>query len=150
VLGWEVFPAPGHASHHVVYFADGTLLAGDACGVRIQPSRHLLPVSPPPDIDLEAWHETIAEVERRAPDRLALIHFGVETGVPDHLQRLGDELDRWAGRVRDGMTLDEFVAAGLADAGEDAEVYDRVAPYWQSWHGLRRYWDKRAAALGTV
>src|SRR5207244_3436946 len=38
VLGWEVFPAPGHASHHVCYFRDGTLLAGDACGVRIQPS----------------------------------------------------------------------------------------------------------------
>src|SRR2546430_13342550 len=33
VLGWEVFPAPGHASHHVCYFRDGTLLGGDACGV---------------------------------------------------------------------------------------------------------------------
>ena len=143
VVGWEVFPAPGHASHHVCYFRDGTLLAGDACGVRIQPSRYVLPVSPPPDIDIEAWHATIAEIEQRDPARLALVHFGVETEVGDHLRRLGDELDRWAERVRDGMSLDDFVAAGRAGAGEDADLYDRVAPYWQSWHGLRRYWDTR-------
>src|SRR5579871_542846 len=35
VLGWEAFPTPGHASHHVSYFKDGVLLAGDACGVRL-------------------------------------------------------------------------------------------------------------------
>jgi glyoxylase-like metal-dependent hydrolase (beta-lactamase superfamily II) len=143
VLGWEVFPAPGHASHHVCYLADGTLLAGDACGVRIQPARTIVPVSPPPDIDVEAWHGTIAEIRRREPERLALIHFGVETDPADHLRRLGEELDRWAARVGEGMTLEDFVAAGRADAGEDADLYDRVAPYWQSWHGLRRYWDKR-------
>jgi glyoxylase-like metal-dependent hydrolase (beta-lactamase superfamily II) len=143
VLGWEVFPAPGHASHHVAYFRDGTLLAGDTCGIRIQPSRRILPVAPPPDIDIEAWHATIAEIERRSPDRLALIHFGVETDVTDHLTRLGEELDRWAAWVRDGMTLDEFVASGRAEAGDEADLSDRVAPYWQSWYGLRRYWVKR-------
>ncbi len=122
---------------------DGTLLAGDACGVRIQPARTIVPVSPPPDIDLEAWHATIAAIGRREPERLALIHFGVETDPADHLDRLGEELDRWAARVADGMTIEQFTAAGLADAGEDAALYDRVAPYWQSWHGLRRYWEKR-------
>src|SRR5438552_12604031 len=92
VLGWEVFPAPGHASHHVCYFRDGTLLAGDACGVRVLPADYVQPVSPPPEIDLEAWHRTIDEVERRAPERLALIHFGVVTDVAPHLQRLRREL----------------------------------------------------------
>jgi hypothetical protein len=43
------------------------------------------------------------------------------------------------------MTLDEFVAAGRAEAGDEADLCDRVAPYWQSWHGLRRYWDTREA-----
>jgi glyoxylase-like metal-dependent hydrolase (beta-lactamase superfamily II) len=149
VLGWEAFPTPGHASHHVCYFREGTLLAGDAAGVRIEPSRHILPVSPPPDIDLAAWHESIRQIATRAPERLALIHFGVETGVTDHLARLGQELDRWAERVRGGLELDEFVAAGRADAGEDADLYDRVAPYSQSWHGLRRYWDKQAEAASA-
>jgi hypothetical protein len=86
------------------------------------------------------------EIARRAPERLALIHYGVEHDVADHLERLGAELDRWAKRVGDGMPVEEFVEAARADAGDDADVYDRVAPFWQSWHGLRRYWDKRAEA----
>jgi glyoxylase-like metal-dependent hydrolase (beta-lactamase superfamily II) len=143
VLGWEAFPTIGHASHHVSYFRDGNLFAGDACGVRLPASRYVLPVSPPPDIDVEGWHATVTEIRRRSPERLALVHFGVHTDVAEHLDRLDTELDRWAARVRDGMELDEFVAAGRADAGDQADDYDRVAPYWQSWHGLRRYWDKR-------
>ena len=59
VLGWEAFPTVGHASHHVSYFREGVLLAGDACGVRIPPSGYVVPVSPPPDIDVEAWHATV-------------------------------------------------------------------------------------------
>ena len=145
--GLDAFPTPGHATHHVSYLdRDGTLYAGDAAGVRIQPSSHIVPVSPPPDIDVEGWHGTIAEIERRDPQRLALIHFGVETGVDDHLSRLGEELDRWAARLRDGLDVEAFVDAARADAGADADLYDRVAPFWQSWHGLRRYWDKRAEA----
>lgn len=73
VLGLEAFPSPGHASHHVCYLApDGTLYAGDATGVRIAPGRTVLPVSPPPDLDPEAWERTLAEILRRRPARLAL------------------------------------------------------------------------------
>jgi glyoxylase-like metal-dependent hydrolase (beta-lactamase superfamily II) len=60
VLGWEAFPTPGHATHHVSYFRDGTLLAGDAAGVRMPGAAYVLPVSPPPDLDVEAWHATAA------------------------------------------------------------------------------------------
>jgi glyoxylase-like metal-dependent hydrolase (beta-lactamase superfamily II) len=144
VLGWEAFPTTGHASHHVSYLRDGTVLAGDACGVRPQPSRYVLPVAPPPDIDVEAWHRTIAEIERRTPDRLALTHFGVATDVIYHLAQLGSELDRWAGLVRDGIGEAEFAAVAHTSAGVDAELYAQVAPYDHSWRGLRRYWDKRA------
>jgi hypothetical protein len=66
--------------------------------------------------------------------------------VGTHLDRLELELDRWAERVGAGMEREEFVAAAKADAGEDAPLYDRVAPFWQSWEGMRRYWDKRRAA----
>lgn len=143
VLGWESFPTQGHASHHVSYFRDGTLLAGDAAGVRMPDAQFVMPVSPPPDIDIEAWHATVQAIRTRKPERLALIHFGVHEDVDAHLDRLDAELDRWAARVRDGMEQEEFVAAARSDAGADADVYDQVAPFWQSWHGLRRYWDKR-------
>ncbi|MGZ4360212.1 MAG: MBL fold metallo-hydrolase [Gaiellaceae bacterium] len=146
VLGWEAFPTVGHASHHVSYFRDGTLLAGDAAGVRIAPSSYVLPVSPPPDIDVEAWHATIAEIRRREPEQLALVHFGVHPDPEAHLDRLETELDRWAARVRSGMDADEFVAAARADVAGEADRYDQVAPFVQSWFGLRRYWDKRIEA----
>jgi glyoxylase-like metal-dependent hydrolase (beta-lactamase superfamily II) len=143
VLGWDCFPTRGHANHHVSYLRDGMLLAGDAAGVRMPNAEYVLPVSPPPDIDVEAWHDTVAELRRRNVEQLALIHFGVHEDVGPHLDRLEAELDRWAARVRDGMSQEEFVDAALADAGDDAEAYDRVAPFWQSWQGLRRYWDTR-------
>jgi glyoxylase-like metal-dependent hydrolase (beta-lactamase superfamily II) len=146
VLGWESFPTPGHASHHISYLMNGTLLSGDAAGVRIPGADYVLPVSPPPDIDVEAWHATVAEIRSREPERLALIHFGVHEDVDTHLDRLEAELDRWADRVRDGIDQQAFVDAARADAGEYADLYDRIAPFWQSWHGMTRYWEKRRAA----
>jgi glyoxylase-like metal-dependent hydrolase (beta-lactamase superfamily II) len=148
VLGLECFPSPGHASHHVCYLdAEGTLYAGDAAGVRIQPGRYVLPVSPPPDIDVEAWHLTIDEIERRAPQRLALIHWGIAEDAADHLARLREELDRVAKIVGDGADEAEFVRRvqeGIPP--EERDVYELAAPLWQSYAGMKRYWDKRAAA----
>src|SRR3954449_11087832 len=78
VLGLDCFPTPGHASHHVSYLdSEGTLYAGDVAGVRIQPGRFVLPPTPPPEFDLDAWQESLTEIERRDPARLALIHWGV-------------------------------------------------------------------------
>jgi glyoxylase-like metal-dependent hydrolase (beta-lactamase superfamily II) len=139
VLGWSAFPTVGHAVHHVSYLRDGTLFAGDAAGVRIPPSDYVLPVSPPPDVDVAGWHRTIDEIRRRAPERLALVHFGEHEDVGAHLDRLEAELDRWARRIDDGLDAEAFVAAARADAGADADEYDRVAPFWQSWHGLHRW-----------
>ena len=84
-----------------------------------------------------------SSTNRREPERLALIHFGVHEDVGVHLDRLESELDRWAGRVRDGMSQEDFVATGRADLGEHADVYDRVAPLWQSYLGMQRYWETR-------
>src|SRR5213592_2637252 len=93
VLGLDCFPSPGHASHHVCYLdRDGTLYAGDAAGVRIQPSRFVLPPTPPPEFDLADWETTLVEIERHGPDRLALIHFGVADDVDRHLAELRERL----------------------------------------------------------
>jgi glyoxylase-like metal-dependent hydrolase (beta-lactamase superfamily II) len=149
VVGLACFPSPGHASHHVCYLdQNGTLYAGDAAGVRILPDRHIMPVSPPPDIDLDAWERTIDEIELLAPERLALIHFGVVEQPREHLRRLRRQLRLWGQRVRLGMSEEEFVDAARADLEEevaDAPYYERAAPLWQSYRGLKRYWDKLAA-----
>ena len=149
VLGLECFASPGHAAHHVCFLdGEGTLYAGDAAGVRVMPDRHIWPVSPPPEVDLDAWERTIDELELRAPERLALIHFGVVDQPRDHLRRLRRQLRLWGQRVRLGMDEDEFIEAARADLEEEvseAKYYERAAPLWQSFRGLRRYWDKAAA-----
>ena len=143
-VGLEVFPAPGHASHHVCYFDGETLYAGDAAGVRIQPAEGVFPPTPPPDVDVEAWGRTLDEIERRTPARLALIHFGVAEDVERHLAELRDRLGVWARRVERGATEAEFVAAAKADLpAAEADAYDRAMPFWQSYAGLARWAEKR-------
>jgi glyoxylase-like metal-dependent hydrolase (beta-lactamase superfamily II) len=149
VLGLSCFPSPGHASHHVCFLArDGTLFAGDAAGVRVLPGRHILPVSPPPDVDLEGWAGTLDEIEWRQPQRLALPHFGLVDDPAEHLTRMREALDLWAEWVGDGMDEDEFVANAHAELeaaeGPNADTYELAAPLWQSYAGLKRYWEKRA------
>jgi len=146
VLGLECFPSPGHASHHVCYFDGTSLYAGDAAGVRIEPATTVLPPTPPPDVDLAGWESTIVEIERRGPERLALIHFGLADDVARHLAELRERLTTWAGRVERGASEAEFVAAARADLPPDeAESYDRAMPFWQSYAGLARYWETRRA-----
>jgi glyoxylase-like metal-dependent hydrolase (beta-lactamase superfamily II) len=144
VLGFDCFPSPGHASHHVCYVdPDGTLYAGDAAGVRIAPDRQVWPVSPPPDVDVDAWERTLDEIGRRRPGRLALIHFGLFDDVEYHLAETRRELRAWAELVASGATEEEFVEAARENVDE-APYYERAAPLWQSYAGLRRWWDKRS------
>ena len=148
VLGLECFPSPGHASHHVVYVDDdGTAYCGDAAGVRIQPHRLVLPPTPPPELDPEGWHGTIRELERRAPERLALVHFGVATDVGAHLAELSSRLDFWVKVVGDGAPEDDFIAEAKRELREEdldvIDEYDRAMPLWQSYAGLKRYAEKR-------
>jgi glyoxylase-like metal-dependent hydrolase (beta-lactamase superfamily II) len=147
VLGLECFATPGHASHHVCYLsADGTLYAGDAAGVRIQPERAVLPPTPPPEIDVDAWERTIDELERREPERLALIHFGLADDPVRHLAELRLTLLDWAEAIEGGATEEEFVAyvrQELEVSGQDVGSYDEAMPLWQSYAGLKRWAQKR-------
>ncbi len=147
VVGLACFPSPGHASHHVCYLdRDGTLLAGDATGVRIQPSPSVVPPTPPPDVDVDAWLRTLDEIRRAAPTRLALTHFGLATDVERHLGELRSRLLEWAARVADGASEEAFVTAAEAELGDDFEAYESAMPLWQSYAGLRRWAERRAAA----
>jgi glyoxylase-like metal-dependent hydrolase (beta-lactamase superfamily II) len=150
-VGLETFPSPGHASHHVCYLsADGTLYAGDAAGVRIQPDDYVAPPTPPPDFDLEAWFETLAEIERRQPERLALIHFGVVDDPLQHLAQLRRRLAEWSAEP---LPEEEWLAkrdVELQAESRNPETLERAMPLWQSYAGLRRYWDKTGASAATI
>jgi glyoxylase-like metal-dependent hydrolase (beta-lactamase superfamily II) len=152
VLGMEAWPTPGHASHHVTYLAeDGTCFSGDVTGVVIAPSSLIAPVCPPPDVDLEAWARSLDSIAERSPARLCLPHFGIVEEPAAHIERTRERLRTWAGRVRDGASEEEFVAAAereLAEAAdpETAAAYTQAGPLWQSYAGLVRYFAKKGEA----
>lgn len=149
--GWEAFPTPGHAVHHLSFLApDGTCYVGDAVGIRIPPSRYVVPGTPPPDIDLDAYEASFAAIDARRPARLALTHFGIADDPDEHLALMRERLGAWAEAVRRGVTEKEFVAAGEAElAGLDPETARAIgasSPFAHSYAGLRRYWSRRHAA----
>ncbi len=152
VLGLECFPTPGHASHHVCYLdGDGMLYAGDAAGVRIAPDSAVLPPTPPPEFDHEAWITTANEILRRDPRRLALIHFGAFTDVRRHMDELLSRLEDWTKWTEGGPSEAEFsdrVRESLAadDTHPDVSAYESAMPFWQSYAGLKRYWETRGEA----
>ncbi|MGI8715540.1 MAG: MBL fold metallo-hydrolase [Solirubrobacteraceae bacterium] len=147
---FQVAYTPGHAAHHVSYLRDGTAFVGDVCGVRITPDAITIPPTPPPDIDVEAWHESIALVRGWKPERLAMTHFGAYDDVARQLDELDARLDAWSQLARDG-DREAFIAA-VADeiryqgSAQQAAVYQQAAPVEQLYAGYERYWSKRAAA----
>jgi glyoxylase-like metal-dependent hydrolase (beta-lactamase superfamily II) len=145
--GFEVAYTPGHASHHVSYLHDGTAFVGDVAGVRITDSTITIPPTPPPDIDVEAWHHSIDLVASWRPERLAMTHFGGSEDVSGQLSELSGRLDAWAELARSGERQD-FVTAIRAEIEEQAgaalaAAYEQAAPPEQLYAGLERYWRKR-------
>lgn len=156
----EVAYTPGHASHHVSYFdaASRVAFVGDTAGIRRGAGTYILPPTPPPDIDLDAWRQSEQRILAWNPETLFLTHFGPFHGARVHFQQLFSRLAEWSGAVRrllaDRTLTDEerqerFVAEALQDlrrtVGEaDAARYSRAGRLDYSWQGLARYWRKKA------
>ncbi|HZR53572.1 MAG TPA: MBL fold metallo-hydrolase [Streptosporangiaceae bacterium] len=134
ICGLECVPTPGHCAHHVAYLDEGgTLFAGDAAGVRIPPATYVSPPTSPPEFDLAAWYRSIDELERTAPRRLALTHFGVVADPADHLVRLRQRLVAWSALVRGGAGEAEFadvVGAELAAHPEQSDYHKVLDIVW--------------------
>jgi glyoxylase-like metal-dependent hydrolase (beta-lactamase superfamily II) len=155
----QVAYTPGHASHHVSYFDPSSRVAfvGDTAGIRRGDGGYIMPPTPPPDVDLEAWRTSEERILAWDPDTLFLTHFGPFHGARLHFQELMDRLGFWSGIVRGLLgnpALDDvqreatFVEEALRDlkrkVGEqDAMKYVRAGRLDYSWQGLSRYWKKR-------
>jgi glyoxylase-like metal-dependent hydrolase (beta-lactamase superfamily II) len=155
VLGMEVAYTPGHASHHVCYFhrESGTALVGDVAACRIPPSGLVMPPTPPPDIDLEAWEASLDTVAAWEPQRLALTHFDAIEEPAAHLEAVRERLREEAELAKrmDEPTykadLERRLRAQLAEEGQSEETVEELlqaVPTAYQWSGLSRYWRKRA------
>ncbi|GAB4108691.1 MAG: MBL fold metallo-hydrolase [Roseiflexaceae bacterium] len=155
----RVLDAPGHASHHLIYFeeASGAAFVGDNAGVRLPGFDYARPATPPPDINLETWEATLDRLAELDPQVLLLTHFGPSGNPQEHIAAYRASLRRWAEVVRQGMESGEDETAQIArlQAAADAELaadpearasYQQATPLEQSWQGLVRYWRKRQSA----
>lgn len=155
----RVFDAPGHASHHLLYFDEASRAAfvGDTAGVCIPDRLIPRPATPPPDIDLEAWLGTLDRLEALGPRALLLTHFGPTYEPAAYLRDYRAVLGRWSEAVRAGLTsgadeaaqierLREVARADIGAGVSDDEIalFEQASSIELNWAGLARYWRKHA------
>ncbi len=160
----DVVYTPGHASHHVTYFdsSDGTAFVGDTTGFHIEGEPYVVPLAPPPDIDLEIWSSSLDIIAARAPSRLFLTHFGYSDDPTAHIAEYRWNLQRWAALAEqilratpdERAALEAFVAAASAEikqhvTGAEAEHYIFNSGLNITWQGLARYHRKQAEAAAN-
>jgi glyoxylase-like metal-dependent hydrolase (beta-lactamase superfamily II) len=156
---WDVAYTPGHASHHVSYFSSDTGIAfvGDTAGVQVVPGGFVLPPTPPPDIDLAVWLDSIAVIERWRPQSLFLTHFGPSDRVTTHFAELRDHLQLTERLAREAMAASSDEAArearfidlvrqeiGRRATDADLRAYEMAGRFDLNWRGLARYVAKRS------
>ncbi len=154
----EVAYTPGHASHHVSFLdrASGVAFVGDTAGVRVGPERFVLPPTPPPDIDLDTWKESLRRIADWQADTLFVTHFGPHEDAPDQLAGMSEHLDGLAALARaiieEDVPAEERADRFVADTRRylcrhmpeaQAALYDMAAPFSMCWLGLARYWKKQ-------
>jgi len=154
---------PGHASHHLAYFDEPSRIAfvGDVAGVSLPPAHVIVPPTPPPDIDVEAWEASAEKILAWHPEALFLTHFGLKANPAIHLQELMERLRGWARLVKDLMADEpnedarrtrfaRQVGLELRRSVSDAEGlrYGLAIGLEQSYNGLERYWTKKAERAG--
>lgn len=155
---FEVAYLPGHASHHVGFYDRSSQVAfvGDTAGVRTGTSLFVMPPTPPPDIDIDAWLESIDVIRRWEPSTLFATHFGPHEDATAHLDAFVEHLagmSEIARRVLEQSTSDEEKLATFSQEARiylqqrlpahEVDLYDFAAPLALGWLGLRRYWRKR-------
>jgi glyoxylase-like metal-dependent hydrolase (beta-lactamase superfamily II) len=153
-----VLYTPGHASHHVSYFSadSGIAFVGDTAGIRREPGRFVLPPTPPPDIDLEIWRDSLARLDAWGAETLFVTHFGPFAPARSHLTEMADHLDLVGGLARSSLArqgTDEDREAWFTESlrrelrkrmtDADARAYEVAGRFDLNWRGLARYWRKK-------
>jgi glyoxylase-like metal-dependent hydrolase (beta-lactamase superfamily II) len=144
VEGFRVEHVPGHAKHHLCWLdlGAGDAYVGDMAGVHVPPSDVTLAPTPPPDVDVEAWLDSIERIEALEPQQLRLTHFGPCEDVGGQFDRVREALRRSVELGRRGR--EAFMAGFQADVHEHADAATaaslvQATPPDQQWLGIERY-----------
>ena len=149
------FETLGHASHHHAYLVEDSLFTGDIGGMRAR-NGPVIPPTPPPDINLELWYESIEKINKINPKMIYPTHFGGYEDVGSHLNYLAEYLDKLSDCVGQLIKEDkneEEITAGYKEyyqslfGSTDSDIitfdcYEAADPHWMNLGGLTRYWRK--------
>ena len=156
-LTFKAHHTPGHAQHHIAWQLGKNLFTGDVAGVCVH-NGPVIPPCPPPDIDKEAWLDSINWISTLSDiDTYYLTHFGSVTDVASHMEKLKQALEDYtsfakpyaeAKKSAEEILPDfrKFVQEYLMSHGldtEDAMAYEAANPSDMSATGLLRYWTKK-------
>ena len=88
---------PGHAAHHVSYFTAPALFVGEACGVlyALAGGRDYMRPATPPAFYMTTALQSLDALIARAPDRMAVGHFGMWGNGCTRLRRHREQLLFW-------------------------------------------------------
>ncbi len=122
-------------------------------GIRLPGQSYIRPPTPPPEIDVEAWVQSINYMRQIDPASLWPTHFGSYEDVERHLGELEQRLQDWLlfveGQMDDGAGREEISeelrakgdAEMLAEGANTAqsEHYSLAGSYTMLTDGLMRY-----------
>ena len=151
VLDFDCFPSPGPRDVTTsVISGTGSCTRVTRPGCGSSRARSCCCRRPRPTSTSRAGTARSTRSSGARPERIALVHFGVADDPVRHIAELRARLERWGGLVGDGATEEEWTASVLAEIGasgeESAQEFEIAMPLWQSYAGLKRYWDKKAEA----
>ena len=151
----EALETPGHADHHHTWRTRDAIFTGDVGGVRIGDGPVFAP-TPPPEVRVEKWRNSISLLKSLRAEEMYLTHFGRFTDVEDHLAELEACLLDWSGWIRTRLKenrrreiiVREFAEytdtrldlAGVGTRGR--REYEVADPAWMNARGLIRHWTE--------
>lgn len=150
--GLRAVLTPGHSGHHLCFVHEdsGVAVVGDIFGQTAEGESEVLLPTPPPEIDLELWSQSIAKLMAHEPAELGLTHFGVahdpqlqaDLALAEiaHVGRISRTGDREAVLADLAAKLDRMTPAVAAAVSQVSPSIEQL------WFGLERYWRKHDEA----
>ena len=146
----RAFPAPGHATSHICIedMIKSMLFCGDALGMYLAEEGKVIPVTPPPDFDLEEQRQTLEALAGLDCARTCFTHYGCAGNCSDLARSSMHALEVMAETVREGMHRDRDP---LSMAEELMQIMEIEGPHdtlmfstmsLVSVNGLLRYFGK--------
>ena len=153
IEGFRAIYTPGHSAHHIAFLHLETeyAIVGDLVGQTIHGFDLRVISTPPPEVDIEAWLDSLDKLAAQdpMPSTLGLTHFGRVPDVLDSIAETKKELRRLADLARDGdeeqfmLDFERKLESGPPDI---AESLVGALPIGFNYAGLDRYWKKKPVA----